>query len=1082
MNTTITLLRKLTLGAALGAAAAGFAALNQSAAAPQLLTRPDPPLTFEENRGQVDRGIGFLARGRAHTVFVSPGEVVMAGRGQPPVRMRLIGSDPTAPLAGRELLPGKVSHFRGPDPARWVAGARRFGSVVGSDVYPGVDVLYYGRPETRRAELEYDFVLAPGTDADVVRLGFESASTKKSPRPEMDSAGDLLIRLPGGTVRQRKPVAYQLRGGAREPVACGYRLDTSGPEGRPEVRFAVGPYDRSRPLVIDPVLSYATYLGGSKSDAATAITRDAQGSIYLTGESYSPDFPTTPGAFRETHPVEESEIFVTKLSPDGSQVLYSTYIGTSSRDRGYDIAVDDAGSAYIAGATDGRDYPTTPGAFLTSGGGRPGGVVTKLDPTGSQLVYSTYLSGGYDDGRDNASIVVDGLGRAYVAGKTTTSTFPVYRALYPNAGGSDDGFLTRLAPDGSSIEFSTFIGGVRGDSITDLARDPAGDLYVTGYTDSPDFPISPGAFQTTARGNGDCFVTRFNADATALVYSTYLGGGQPDGGAAIAVDSTGSAYVTGTTSSTDFPAVQNVLGTRIGPYTTDAFAARLNNSGNALIYSTPLGGRSSDYGRSIALNGRGDAFIAGITLSPDFPTASPVQGQLAGFSDTFIIKLDRDAAAPVFSTYLGGSGQESWLGPALAVSADGDAFITGITDSVDFPVVSPLQPILAGHSDAFLAILRGLNLALPPRNLTVRAVPDTRIDLLWQDVSWNETAFEVERREFAGPFSRIATLPPDTRRYSDAGLDPNTLYTYRIRSLTGDGASEPSNLAESPPAPPIAPSGLTALPSGSTAVVLEWVDNSATEAGFKIERSSTGSTGVFAQIGIAPSGAKRFFAGGLQPSSSYLFRVRAYYGPLNSGYTNTVAVTTNPKPPFGAVVLSARGISQSEILLTWRDNATNEDGYRVLQSKDWGRSWSILTVTPPNATTYTVSGLTPNSSYVYRVPAFNRGGQSTNSSLVTGTTLPNPPSAPADLSATGVSSSEIRIAWRDTSGNETAFQVEQSKDGGRSFIRIGTTAANVNSFTAGPLTPRSTFQYRVRAVNSGGASAYAGPVPGTTLP
>jgi len=650
------------------------------------------PLYFEANKGQTNEQVRFLARGSRSTLFLTPSEAVLVFThrevSRTVLRMTFIGANPEPSVVGAEELPGKANYFIGSDPANWRTDVPTYAKVRYKTVYPGIDLIYYGN----QRQLEYDFVVSPGADPRRIRLGFQGAD-----KLEVDAQGDLVLHTATGVIRQRKPVIYQEVEGARREIAGGYVL-----EGARRVGFRVAAYDAHRPLVIDPALFYSTYLGGSDSDEGFAIAVDTAGNAYVTGSTFSIDFPTTQGAFQTTLASSNGDAFVTKLNSTGSGLVYSTYLTFSN------------------------NFPITPGAFQTSPGplGNGGSVfVTKLNPMGSALIYSTYLGGfGFQEG---LGIAVDAAGNAYVAGRTNSLDFPTTPgAFQPNFGGCpeltcfENAFVTKLNPIGSALVYSTYLGGTKNDEATGIALDAAGNAYVTGRTDSSDFPTSPGAYQTTFSGvlsvYGDAFVVKLDPTGSALIYSTYLGGSGEDGGAGIARDSSGNAYVVGATSSTDFPTTPGAFQTTFGGGEADVFVTKVNPLGSALVYSTYLGGSDHDEGFGIAVDGlpSPNAYLTGATRSTDFPVIpGAIQPAFAGGTgfDVFVTKLDPTGSALIYSTYLGGPDVD--YGKAIAVDAlpNPNAYVTGTTASTTFPTTpGAFQTSFGGgplgaSTDAFVA-------------------------------------------------------------------------------------------------------------------------------------------------------------------------------------------------------------------------------------------------------------------------------------------------------------------------------------------------------------------------------------------
>jgi hypothetical protein len=652
------------------------------------------PLSFEANHGQTDRQVDFIARGRGYTMFLTPREAVLTLRGPATstdgrrqgqsnaaaLRVRLVAANPEPHAAGLEQLPGRVNYFRGKDPTRWRTNIPTYAKVRYREVYPGVDLVYYGA----QGQLEYDFILRAGADPERIGLTFEGAG-----KIEVDTEGDLLLHVAGGAIRHRKPVIYQDVDGARRVVAGGWRL-----KGAHAVGFRVAPYDTSRPLIIDPVLFYSTYLGGVDAEDRGSIAVDASGYAYVTGETLSADFPTTAGAFRVTGAGPE-DVVVTKLDPAGSALVYSTYLGGTGNEDGDGIAVDANGYAYVSGRTSSNDFPTTPGAFQATPVGNIGGTrvtafVTKLDPSGSTLVYSTYLGGSTNE--EVRSIAVDGGGSAYVTGATSSADFPTTAGAFRVvSAGMIEAFVTKVDPSGSTLVYSTYLGGARNDEGYGIAVDADGNAYAIGKTASTDFPTTAGAFRATKPGRNtddDVYVTKLNPTGTALVYSTYLGGSDNDRGVAIALDapSNPNAYVTGRTLSTDFPTTAGAFQT-ISAGLRDVFVSKLDPSGSTLVYSTYLGGADTDEGHGIAVDGAGNAYVAGRASSTNFPiTAGAIQTTSAGGRETFVTKLDPSGSTLVYSTYLGGAGDDESTG--IAIDTAGSVYLSGTTTSINFPTTS----------------------------------------------------------------------------------------------------------------------------------------------------------------------------------------------------------------------------------------------------------------------------------------------------------------------------------------------------------------------------------------------------------
>lgn len=528
------------------------------------------PLRFEANAGQAGPNVKFIAKGGGYDLCLTASETILtlskpqspekedarSSLQTSPLRMKLVGGNQSAPLEGIDQLPGKSHYFIGNRADQRRTNLSSFGRVQRKNVYRGIDLVYYGDQQ----QLEYDFNVAAGADPSMIALDFDGAQ-----RLRIDANGDLILSTPGGEVRQHKPVIYQEVNGAKQVIAGRYEI-----KGRHRVGFRASAYDRTRALVIDPVLSYSSFLNG----ASNVLTVDSEGSIYVAGFANASGFPTTPGAFQPAYsggrPQFENDyppgdIAITKLNRDCSAVIYATYLGGTGADNVSSVAVDADGNVYLTGNTFSPDFPTTQGAYRTTyaGGlnisGRPASdvFVAKLDRAGAALIYSTYVGGTNQDGAN--SIAVDAAGNAYISGGTWSHDFPTTANAFQITfgGGSADAFVAKLNAKGSALVYSTYLGGDNYEDYTYLALDAAGNAYVTGTTSSSNFPTTPGALQTSRSDliRMDVFVSKLNAAGSALIYSTLLGGSFIDQSWGIAIDAAGDAYVVGETSSADFPTV-----------------------------------------------------------------------------------------------------------------------------------------------------------------------------------------------------------------------------------------------------------------------------------------------------------------------------------------------------------------------------------------------------------------------------------------------------------------------------------------------------------------------------------------------
>ncbi|TAM81964.1 MAG: choice-of-anchor D domain-containing protein [Acidobacteria bacterium] len=660
------------------------------------------PLSFEANKGQVSSQTRYLARGNGFTLFLTQTDAILQlrksiagnqtaglsssefknaqpGAASSPgaadvVRLRLLGANHEAEITALDRLPGTTSYFLGNNPQSWHTNIPNYARLRYHQIYPGIDLAYYGR----QGQLENDFMVAPGSDPKLIRLGLEGVRSAR-----LNPSGDLVLAVRDGEVYLRRPRAYQGEGVNRRDVAVRYVLRAGN-----KVGFGLGAYDHAQELVIDPVLSYSTYLGGSGGDDGLGIAVDASGNAYVTGTTASANFPTTGG---QTTLGGGKDIFVAKINPAGTAFLYSVFLGGGNLDKATSIAIDSSGDVYLAGYTNSTDFPTTAGAYQVSNAGNTDAFLTKLNPTGTSLVYSTYFGGsGIDYGR---GVAVDASGDAFITGSTQSTNFPTVRPLQVGLDGGSDAFVAEFSPTGASLLYSTYLGGSGADEALAIALDGSGNAYVTGYTFSSNFPTQ-NALQSTLSGPSDAFVTEINPGTSSLVFSTYLGGSGSESGQSIKIDAVGSIYVTGNTSSNGFPVTNGASQATYGGG-TDAFVTKLGPGGAPMVYSTFLGGSGLDQGNSIAVDSSGDAFVTGFTQSSDFPLTNALQrvlGITAASScgttpcaDAFVTELGPSGNA-VFSTFLGGSGTD--LGQAIATDASGAAYLTGSTSSTNFPVIA----------------------------------------------------------------------------------------------------------------------------------------------------------------------------------------------------------------------------------------------------------------------------------------------------------------------------------------------------------------------------------------------------------
>jgi hypothetical protein len=677
------------------------------------------PLPFEPNVGQTDTRVQYLSHGPGFTLFLTANGATFAFArpGQLPkpgtpstfdvVRLQFTGANAAPTVTGQQLLPGYTNYLVGNNPANGHAHVSQYGQVLYHDLYPGIDWRVYGNGR----QLEYDFVVAPGADPGQIRLSWQGVQAVG-----MDSKGNLVLTVAGRSIVQQAPVFYQMVNGVRQNVSGGHVLKADG-----SVGFRVGAYDATKPLYLDPVLGYSTYLGGSGADYGYGVAVDpASAQAYVTGTTNSVNFPGTTGPSNGS-----TDVFVTKLTTQGTGLVYSTLVGGSSSyvstSQGNAIAIDGSGNAYVGGFTTASDFPTTSNAVQSAAHGGQAGFLFKLNGTGTSLLYGTYLGGSSPAtaGDSVQGVALDGSSKVFGTGYIYDTNFPTtsgaFQSSYPgptNAG--SEAFVIELNPSSTSTLpiYSSYLGGTSTRSAgLAIAVNGSDQAVVTGQTSDPNFPTTSGAFQTLFGPPAPhAFVFKMNSGGSAPVYSTFLGSSGQDQGSAVALDGSGNAFVTGAAGSSDFP-------TTVGAYLTSSaggsFVSKLNASGTALLYSTYLGASGADSGSGIAVDSAGDAFVAGTASAGGGPgvVGGGANGG-GGPSDAYVLQLNPAGSALKWSTYLGGSGTDA--ATAIALDGAGAAYVTGYTNSTDFPVQNSYQNALnTGTYDAFVSKLTGALSGVP---------------------------------------------------------------------------------------------------------------------------------------------------------------------------------------------------------------------------------------------------------------------------------------------------------------------------------------------------------------------------------
>lgn len=715
------------------AASIASAFLPTPVAAQTRLTSAPPlssqlPLSFEPNLGQSNPDVQFTVRRGGQTLFLTRNQVVLGLANAPrafvgpktarmlqsskpvtaTVRMNFVNSQAAKSMEPLDQLPGKVNYLKGNDPSKWRSDIPTYGSVAYREVYPGIDLVFHGEA----GALEYDFVAKPGSDPSKVNVQFEGAS-----RIDLSSTGDLLLQTPAGQVKWNRPRVYQDVNGVRRSIAADYRLRKDF-----TVAFQLAKYDRKLPLVIDPTLVYSTFLGGNSYDAGGGVWIDSTG-IYISGTTYSTNFPTTSGEAQQL--VGEYDVFLTKLNPQGNGLIYSTYIGGSNEQapNGDWLAPD--GSVYIAGFTESSNFPTYPSTVVQPNypGGTEDAFVLHITPSGSQFEFSTFLGGSVDD--DAYSMWVDLAGNIYLTGETQSSyDFPVTQGAYQTAfgGGNNDAFVTKISPSGSSLVYSTYLGGLGDEELenevlspnappnliffygTQISADPSGNAYITGYTSSLNFPTTSGAYSRTNMGGGDGFITELNAAGNQKLYSTFIGGSSFDAIQSHQVLPDGSLLISGVTTSSNFPTTSGAYRRTGDTAAQVGWVARLNPTLSQLTYSTYFGGSQGEGSLAAREGGNGTVLLSGLTFSSDLPTTSgALQKNYGGNGDMYMAFFDPTITQLIDCTYWGTSAYDAG-GASFGPAGPTDVISSGLTGGSTFTTTAGASRTYGGGTaDAFIS-------------------------------------------------------------------------------------------------------------------------------------------------------------------------------------------------------------------------------------------------------------------------------------------------------------------------------------------------------------------------------------------
>ena len=735
----------------------------------------DLPLSFIENQGQLTEQVRFMVQTGREMVLFAPSEAVFRlsrDNNTSTVRMTFENSYP-GEIIGEGELSGRANFFIGNDSSQWISDIPTYEAIRYKNLYPGVDLVFKGTGGC----LKHELIVALDADPSQIVMAYSGQDNLS-----LTEDGSVLVMTSSGSLTDSVPVCYQEIDGRREMIDGRYHLI-----GENGVGFEIGSYDRKHPLVIDPALAFSTYLGGSGDDSGLSIAVDSAGNVYVAGYSASANFPTK-------NPIQPSnassfDAFVAKIKPSGQELVYSTYLGGGGDDYARGIAVDGSGNAYVTGYTASANFPTK-NPLQASKGASDDAFVAKINPAGSALIYSTYLGGsGSDYGEE---IAVDSSGNAYITGYTGPGSFPTKNPIQGSNAGLWDAFVSKINPAGSALVYSTYLGGSGFDYGQGIAVDSSGNAYITGSTYSTNFPTK-NPLQASNKGGMDAFVSKINPAGSELVYSTYLGGSFNDYAEGIAVDTSNNAYITGYTISNDFPTQKPIQASSAGSF--DAFVTKINAAGTALVYSTYLGGSDDDFAHGIAVDSRSNACLTGETSSLGFPVLNPIQGFNAGSNDIFVTKINASRSALDLSTYIGGINYDYAKG--IAFDRKGNVYLTGYTESANFPITRPLQSTNAGSKDGFVAKLDLSDLITnnPPSVPSIPLGPDNgfvRGIYSYFTYSFDPDGDPVRYTFDWGDGSATTTDLFNSGATASASHSWSKAGSYRIRAMATDGVGASS--------------------------------------------------------------------------------------------------------------------------------------------------------------------------------------------------------------------------------------------------------------------------------------------------
>jgi hypothetical protein len=979
----------------------------------------DSPWQFIENRGQTDPSVKFYAKKGSTTVYLTDTAIVsdfiflrqMTKKNKEiasseeeakthqrqVVKMALKNSNPQPVITGKDKQETIYNYFIGNDPSKWRSEVPSYNEVYYKDVYAGIDLRFY---TAGNGGLEYDFIVHPGADPTTIAMSVEGIKNIN-----VSDTGELIMQTACGNISQKMPLIYQVIDGKNINVSGGFNIHRTPVDKDTQLiasgsnhiyGFHISQYDKTKDLIIDPLLA-STVIGGMVRDYANAIAVDSSGNVYIGGETTSDDFPVTSGAY-DTNSNDSEEGFIVKFDENLKNILSVTYLGGSEEEMINALRITPSGDIYVAGYTSSSNLPVSSTAYdKTYGGTLSDAFVARLDKDLKTLKACTYLGGGNAWYDEFFALTTNSSGDVYVAGRTSASDYPTSSSGYDKTynGGEIDAVIAKLDANLTTLIGSSFLGGSENDWIYDLAIDSQGNVFAAGKTYSSDMPSTSGAYDTVYDGDDDGFIAKFSGDLKSLLALTYLNGKTKgeDEIYGIIVDNSGNIFVTGSTSSKDFPTTSGAYDRVYKSGGADVFVSKFSSDLKTLKASTFLGGGQDDCGRDIQIDGSGNIWITGWVYNPydtgDFPVTSDAYDKTfnGGHKDAFIARFDAGLSSLLYSSLIGGSNEEEAY--SIALSPAGKQYITGYTKSTDFPVTADTYHLSdmaakAVRGVAFVSkfgIAGGETTPVAPSSLTGIAKSSTQIVLGWKDNSSNEAGFKIERMigdcNSSNPWVQVAAISANMTTITlSSGLSADTTYSFRIRAYNGSTYSAYSNCVSvktGATGTPPSPTNFRSTSVSSSKINLNWTDNSTNETGFKIYRKAALSSWMLrATTGANATSFSDTTASNNSLTTTYQYYMVSYNSSGNSPATYTATVPYQP-----ASLTASQGSSAGSIQLTWMDRSSNESGFEIYRKDGTCAStntWAKVATVAANKTTWTDSGRTSGSTYSYKIRAYKKSG------------------------------------------------------------------------------------------------------------